>query len=160
MQAIYWLCTFITIILLAISFKPGKVMMSKFAFVVLTFRNIIRLFNFELTEGDGVILIQQVMCAILLIGLHNNLETTSVNVNIERVLVLIFTITISKQNGFLKYESILDITLFILLTFLINLIGYTVCIFTSSANKSLLKQTKLSHDLKDELNQILENLEE
>ena len=52
MQAIYWTCSLITLLLLIMSYKRQNLAYAKIAYVLITFRNILRSYNFEnLKEG-------------------------------------------------------------------------------------------------------------
>ena len=46
-QTIYWLCWVMGCILTFMSTRPGRLMMVKYANIILTCRNILRLYNFE-----------------------------------------------------------------------------------------------------------------
>ena len=57
-QSIYWLCWILGTGLTYRSTKPGCLMLVKYANIALTTRNILRLYNFEESENDGVNLAQ------------------------------------------------------------------------------------------------------
>ena len=56
-QTIYWLCWLMGSILTCMSTRPGRLMMVKYANIILTCRNILRLYDFEKsykTEGTSL----------------------------------------------------------------------------------------------------------
>ena len=52
-QTIYWLCGIMGSILTCMSTRPGRLMMVKYANIILTCRNILRLYNFEQPYKTG-----------------------------------------------------------------------------------------------------------
>lgn len=47
MQSCYWVFTLLSSFLTAYSFSPGRLMLVKYGLLILIFRNILRLYNFE-----------------------------------------------------------------------------------------------------------------
>ena len=50
MQSVYWICILVGVIMTMISMKPGRLMLVKYAYILLLMRNILRLYNFEKNE--------------------------------------------------------------------------------------------------------------
>jgi hypothetical protein len=73
-------------------------------------------------------------------------------VNIARVLKVIFTFSLVKLTGFLVFESFVETLVSFIATITLYPFINTIANFLSKSVDTLLKQTELSHDLKDELN--------
>ena len=56
-QSIYFIMTIASIIIGCISFKKGKLMLIKWAFELLIYRNFLRLYDFENTAKDDEVFI-------------------------------------------------------------------------------------------------------
>ena len=66
-QSIYWVCTIISVFLIALSYKTGKLNNIKYVHIITYFRNALRLFNFENIESSiGFDLVQCIVCLIML----------------------------------------------------------------------------------------------
>ena len=48
----YWVCSLISGVLIGHSYKTGKLAGVKYAYIIFTLRNSLRLYNFENTEED------------------------------------------------------------------------------------------------------------
>ena len=49
---IYWVCYLISGVLIGHSYKTGKLAGVKYAYIIITLRNALRMYNFENTEED------------------------------------------------------------------------------------------------------------
>lgn len=66
-QSLYWILVIISSILTALSFRKGRLMLSKYGFCILTIRNVLRIYNFEESELSYVINVsQQVLCVFMI----------------------------------------------------------------------------------------------
>jgi hypothetical protein len=69
MQSIYWLATFIASYFYALSFQRDILRMVFYSYITYTFRNILRLYDFEMTVAKGIpMFMQQVYCFFLVQG--------------------------------------------------------------------------------------------
>jgi len=90
-QSIYWGCTVISLGLVAISFRNGKINYVKFAFVLTTSRNILRLYNFEQTDEQTAFMMAQMFVSFFMIQVFTiNFSKTSTNVYIKIGLFIAF----------------------------------------------------------------------
>ena len=58
-QAVYWVLVLFAIMFTVLSFKSGRIMLIKYGYVIMLIRNILRLFNFENSDGSDNINVLQ-----------------------------------------------------------------------------------------------------
>ena len=100
------------------------------------------------------------MNAILLIGFHLNYERNNENITLGWIHLLFYVTGVNFYLGFINLESLNGVIMSILAT-ISSMIGGTILLWIfSSSVLTFLKYIEKTHDMKEELNQILENLEE
>ena len=108
-QTIYWVCTIISLGNIAISYRNSNINYVKYAFVLLTLRNTLRLYNFEQTEEQIALMTGQMCLSFFMIQVFSiNFEKTSTNIFIKRVLIIAFVPQTVMKIGQWKFDSILN----------------------------------------------------
>ena len=89
-QSVYWVFTLFTTVFTGLSYRPGRLLLIKYGFVILIIRNTIRLYNFENSEPTYLLVIlQQITCLMLLQSYVIYFERSKEN---ERFKILLFIV--------------------------------------------------------------------
>ena len=75
-------------VLTYMSTRPGRLMLVKWGNIILSCRNILRLYNFEESSNDGIGLAQQLYCIFILQGYKANFQQTPINLKIGYAIML------------------------------------------------------------------------
>jgi hypothetical protein len=79
-QAVYGVCILLSTILLGMSYMPGRLHLVKFPFLILMFRNSLRLYNFEGIEtGCGLESAQLILYIIVISMYETSFEVSTEN---------------------------------------------------------------------------------
>ena len=159
-QTIYWLCWLLGTVLTYMSTRPGRLMLVKWGNIILSCRNILRLYDFEKSSNEGISLAQQIYCICILQGFKVNFQQTPINLKLGYAIMLFWAIGQAKIQGNLRLESVSTwITSIIYIGLNCGMLHVYFKVQLSVFDE-LLKAAGKTHALKDELNSILENLEE
>jgi hypothetical protein len=115
MQCVYWALFLVTAVLTALSFSQGRLMLIKYASVILAVRIMLRLLNFEELEDSCTQNISlQLFCVFQMQCYYVCFQSTLENDRLKSFLMLFWAVCQTNNAGYIRFDSLVNIFLFLL----------------------------------------------